>query len=303
MDGKEISNRFNYDKPGLSALIKWLPAGSHCVMEVTGPYYLKLAFRLYEHGFQVSVINPLVIRRFTQMRLKRTKTDKADARMIAAYGELENPGSWQPPAQYMVTLQHLDAMVEMLDKHRTALSNQLEAFSAGGMMEKDVKAILTHNIRQLDTQISKLEKRIDQIIASFHGKMLRRLTTIPGIGKKTATALIVSTGGFTRFRSSKQISAYVGLSPRIYQSGKSIKGKAGICKMGMSRIRAKLYLCSWSAKRYNKACKEMYERLIAKGKAKMVALIAIANKLIKQAFAIATKGTAYEPDYVKKICF
>lgn len=73
--------------------------------------------------------------------------------------------------------------------------------------------------------------------------------------------------------------------------------------MGMSKIRAMLYICSWSAKRYNKACKELYDRLIAKGKAKKLALIAVANKLLKQAFAIATKQTNYNENYSKYICF
>ncbi len=73
--------------------------------------------------------------------------------------------------------------------------------------------------------------------------------------------------------------------------------------MGMSRVRAMLYICSWSAKRYNKACRELYDRLIAKGKAKKQALIAVANKLLKQAFAIATQKTKYNENYSNIICF
>jgi transposase len=70
--------------------------------------------------------------------------------------------------------------------------------------------------------------------------------------------------------------------------------QAKITKMGAGGIRAILYLCSWSAIKYNKACKELYERLLEKGKPKMVALIAVVNKLIRQAFAIATKGVLYK---------
>ncbi len=64
-----------------------------------------------------------------------------------------------------------------------------------------------------------------------------------------------------------------------------------------------LYICSWSAKRCNKACRELYERLIAKGKAKKLALIAVANKLLKQAFAIAKQQTKYQENYLNIICF
>jgi len=103
---KERVQKFVYDKEGLVALGKMLPSGTHCIMEATGPYYLKLAFYLHGQGFTVSVVNPLVIRRFSQMRLLRAKTDKADARMIAAYGKVEQPDAWQPPAGYVIKLQH-----------------------------------------------------------------------------------------------------------------------------------------------------------------------------------------------------
>ena len=131
--------------------------------------------------------------------------------------------------------------------------------------------------------------------------MMSNLTSIPGLGKKTATVLIILTGGFKKFDSARQLSAYVGLAPRIFHSGSSIKARSRICKMGMSRIRALLYLCAWSAKRYNKACRELYERLIAKGKAKKLALIAVANKLLKQAFAIAKSKQSYSSTYSKNI--
>jgi hypothetical protein len=73
--------------------------------------------------------------------------------------------------------------------------------------------------------------------------------------------------------------------------------------MGMSRIRALLYVCAWSAKRCNRACRDLYERLLAKGKAKKLALIAVVNKLIKQAFAVATQQTIYNKNYQNIFAF
>ena len=63
----------------------------------------------------------------------------------------------------------------------------------------------------------------------------------------------------------------------------------------MSKIRAMLYVCAWQAKKYNQACKDLYERLVENGKSKKLALIAVVNKLLKQAFAIATKKEYYSP--------
>ncbi len=139
-----------------------------------------------------------------------------------------------------------------------------------------------------------MEYEIEQIIEKEHNAMMKNLTSIPGVGKKTAVALIVATGGFTRFDSHKKLSAYLGLCPRIYESGTSVKGRSRTCKLGMSRVRVMLYMCTWSAIKSNVACKQLYDRLVEKGKAKMLALIAVANKLLRQAFAIAKNGVQYQ---------
>lgn len=285
--------RFTNDEKGFSEFFKILPSQVHCVMEATGGYYLPLACWLHKNSIKVSVVNPLVIRRYAQMQLRRVKTDKADAGLIAAYALSQQPQQWSPPAKYLVKLQQLDAMKQRVVRELTALTNQLEAFSATGMMDKETKVFLKKMIVQQQKNLQELERRTEQIIEEHHQHMLKNLVSIPGIAKKTATVLITITGGFTRFQNYKQLCAYIGMSPRIYESGTSVKGKAKICKLGMGRIRALLYVCAWSAKRYNKACKELYERLLAKGKAKKMALVAVANKLLRQAFAIATQNKPY----------
>ena len=70
------------------------------------------------------------------------------------------------------------------------------------------------------------------------------IQSIPGIGPKTAMALIILTNNFENFENYKQLIAYIGFSPRIYQSGTSVNGKGHICKMGNAQIRKMLYLCS-----------------------------------------------------------
>lgn len=301
-DGRELIRKFDYDSSGLRSLIKWLPQATHCVMEVTGPYYLKLACYLHDHKFKVSVVNPLVIKRFSQMRLVRTKTDKADARMIASYGLTQQPPTWEPPQAYMIKQQQLEALLQQIQKQRTTLLCQKEAFSAAGKMDKEVQKILLRSLAMADKQIKTITVKMEELIMEHYGDILKRLTTIPGIGMKTAIVLTVLTNGYKKFSNYKQLSAYIGLCPRIYQSGSSIKGKARICKMGASRIRAYLYVCAWSAISCNKACKDLYERLVAKGKAKRLALIAVANKLLKQLFAIAKSNETYNPEYTKNIC-
>jgi transposase len=305
----EVEGRYRYwklsnDRDGFKQLLQLIKGGEYwCVMEASGPYYLKLACYLNAQEISLSVVNPLVIRRFCQMRLVKAKTDKKDASMIAEYGKTEKPKKWKEQEGYMLELRQLQAYLEQLDKSRTGYIRQMEAFVQSPVLSKKVKAGLTKMIKGAEGEIKRIEQEMQSIIERYHQDMYSRVKSIPGIGKKTSMLLVVITSGFTMFENAKQLSSYVGLSPRIFESGTSVKGKVKICKMGMSRIRAMLYLCSWSAIKCNKACKELYTRLVDKGKPKMVALIAVANKLIKQSFAIATTGSVYQENYLPKACF
>jgi transposase len=298
-----LSQRYNNEMEGFKQLIRDLPSGAHCVMEATGPYYLRLATWLFANGVKVSVVNPLVIKRFSQMRLLRAKTDRADAKMIAAYGKAEEPTIWKPSQDWVMELQQLEAVLEQYDRQRTALLNQTEAFTQSGAGSGKALKLVKQSLRHLDKQTACAEKLMEQLIDEQHHDLLKRLSTIPGIGNKTAIMLIVITDGFSKFSNAKQISSYIGLCPRIVESGTSVKGKSKICKLGMSRIRRLLYLCSWSAIKCNLRCKQMYHRLIEKGKPRMIALIAVANKLLKQAFAIAKNNTIYQENFQSNTCF
>jgi transposase len=264
-----------------------------CVMEASGPYYLKLATFLFSKKISVCVINPLVIKRFSQMRMSRTKTDKKDAVIIAEYGNSQTPNLWQPEADYVLEIKQMQAYVEQMNKSRTGFIRQREAFKQNPVESLVLKESLEKMILSLEIEIALLENKMIAIIKDHHNELFQQLKSIPGIGRKTAMLLIVISGGFTKFDNARQLSSYVGISPRIFESGTSVKGKSKICKMGMSRIRAMLYVCSWSAKKCNNACKELYDRLVEKGKAKKIALIAVANKLLKQAFALASKNEYY----------
>jgi transposase len=288
------SDRFANQASGFAALLAALPADAHCVMEATGPYYLQLATYLHQRGIAVSVVNPLVIKRFSQMKLSRAKTDKADARLIAAYGQLHQPAPWQPPVAFIQEVQQESSLLEQLLKQRTALGNHRHALLQHPHISEQALKTLTQLLDQLDEQIQELEKSIENKSKTHRSELLKVLLSIPGIGLKTAIQLLVITQGFERFDNSKQLSAYIGLAPRLYQSGSSVKGKVHISKLGMAQMRKLLYLCAWSASRCNLACQQLYDRLLAKGKAKKLALIAVANKLLKQAFAIATSRQPYQ---------
>jgi len=295
-DKKWFNQQLDYDKDGLNQLIKIIPSNSICVMEATGPYYIKLANFLYSKGFKVSVVNPLVIRRYSQMLLKRTKTDKADAQLIAMYGRDQIPDFWKPNSENIQRIRQINSVLESLIKERTSWINRIEAAKQDDNFDESSLKIMKQMVCLINRRIQKLEAELDKIIDTDFMQENDILRSIPGIGRKTSIMLLAITGGFTKFENYKQFSSYVGLCPRIFQSGTSVRGKARICKIGISRVRQLLYLCALTARKFNKACKELYNRLIEKGKPKKLALIAVANKLIRQAFGCVRNMTFYNAE-------
>lgn len=119
------------------------------------------------------------------------------------------------------------------------------------------------------------------------------LTSIKGIGVTLAAALIVATGGFTYFDNAKQLTRYLGLSPIYQQFGTSVNVKGHINQNGDSNLRSQLYVAAFSSLRCNAECKACFDRLRSNGKPGKVAVVAVANKLIRQAFAVVTQGKPY----------
>ena len=113
--------------------------------------------------------------------------------------------------------------------------------------------------------------------------------------------LLVLTNGFTSFEDASQLCCYAGITPTIRASGSSVRGKSRISKMGNPKLINLLFMCSFTACKHHKACRDIYERIIAKGKSKKLALIAVCNKLLKQAFAVTTSGLPYDENYTSKL--
>lgn len=289
--------KYANDKAGFDKLYPLIEESELIVMEASGPYYVPLAYYLSEKGLAVAVVNPLVIKRYCQMKLVRAKTDKKDSVMIARYGESERPELWKPSSASIIKTQQLETYLDGLKKRRTMVMNQLHSFKHTGMLDKELEKELEDEIADYDARITKKEKEIKEQLEKENKKLIENLQTIPGIGPRTASLLTITTNGFKDFENYKQLISYYGVAPRVYESGTSVKGRSSICKVGMGSVRKTLYMAAKSAILYNKGCNELYSRLRAKGKAYRVAMIAVINKLIKQAFAIAKSGIQYNEDY------
>ena len=142
-----------------------------------------------------------------------------------------------------------------------------------------------------------MEVALENNVKTAHQESLTLLKTIPGIGPKTAMMLLVFTDGFSRFETSKELCGYAGITPVIRESGSSARGRPRISKVGYVKLRNLLFLCSFNACKYNKSCKALYDRIVAKGKSKKLALIAVCNKLLKQDFSIVKNRIPYDDNF------
>jgi transposase len=292
--GKHV--QYSNNAKGFSKFYKIIPKGSLCVMEVTGIYHLNLAKFLYSKGVKVSVVNPLRIKRFSQMNLRRNKTDKADAQAISLYAQTQQVELWEPAP--LVIEQSKDAyqIMEQYIEFRAGLKNKLDALKSKKAPKILIESVISQ-IGSISNSIDELQAELDKLITDYNSVMLSNITSVVGIGQRTAALLIVATEGFKNFDNAKQLCSYFGLAPTETSSGTSINGKRKISKMGNPLVRKKLYMCSLQASRYNKTCMDLYQRLLAKGKPKKQALIAVANKLLKIVFAIAKSGLPYDREY------
>ena len=278
--GGEIRT-FNNTTTGIKQFIGALPKdGSiHCVMEATGNYSALLLYMLNVAGITVSMENPLKVKNFAKAMLSTIKTDKSDARLITLYGEKMNPRPFKVQGEAILRLRQKRTVIRQLTKQITAMSNLRGSLACLPVPDKGA----THTV---DETIKFLEKKRD------------RLQSIKGIGITLATALIITTGGFTYFQNAKQVSRYLGICPTYEQSGTSVNIRGHINRNGDAYTRGLLYVAAWTASRFNTKCGETYTRLRQNGKPGKLAMIAVANKLVRQAFAVVTHDKEYVDGFV-----
>jgi len=287
-------HQFKNDKSGYKLFSKLLKENPHCIMEATGYYHFPLACYLMDNNIAVTVENPLKIKRFVQMKLSKIKTDKADSKFIWEYAQTNDLKLWKVPN---MEAKQLLSLVDTYQKQSTQIKNKIHGEGAMGSPSRLVIQSLKRSLKTIQKEIEKVEGALEEIIKVEDSDALARLQTIPGLGKKTALMLIVLTDGFRDFETSGQLCSFAGLTPITKTSGSSIRGRERISKMSNPKLRNLLFMCSFNACKCNSECKKLYDRIVAKGKSKKLALIAVCNKLLKQAFGIMKSGLCYDPNF------
>ena len=249
-------HQFKNDEKGFKSFEKHLPKGVLVVMEATGYYHYRLAQFLHKKGVGVSVVNPLSVKRFIQMKLAKIKTDKSDAKAICEYGQMNTLSMYNALTEVQSECLQLFRLLDIYLKQQTATKNKMHGEEALGIPSRFVYRSLKRNLKHLKHEIDMLESRLLELVKQDQQHQLTLLKSIPGMGVKTALFLIVVTDGFTKFESAKQLCSYVGITPTIRESGSSVKGRSRISKVGNKKLRNLLFLCAFSACKHNKACRE-----------------------------------------------
>ena len=281
---------------GIRSLINQLPDQAHCVLEATGSYSVLATYMLTQAGITSSVINPKQSHHFAKMHLSVTKTDPRDAILLSEYGRVIQPTVYQMSSDSLMLLRQKRTLLRQYQKQRVVLLNLLESFQPLPLKDLTVQQSLQQMITHFQSAIAQLKAEINQVCQADFTDQYKRLQSIKGISHAVATALIETTNGFRDFDSAKALAKFIGVAPVIYQSGK-VGITKGINRSGDAHLRSQLYMASLSAIRYNKPCRACYQRLKAAGKVTNVALMAVVNKLLRQAFAVVKFDEDFNPDY------
>ncbi|MBN2862543.1 MAG: IS110 family transposase, partial [Bacteroidales bacterium] len=255
-------------------------------MEATGIYHLKMAVYFHERGYSVSVLNPLIMKRYTEMKMLRAKTDSVDARAIAEYGYTESPCYFNPKKGQNERITQLLKLIDGLHRTKSEIRNRFHALKRVPGADETALLICEELETCINAEIRQAEQKINQILKEYYSDDNKRLREIPGVGERLSSLVIGFFGKFENFDNAKQVSSFIGLNPSPRQSGISLNGRGIISKKGNRYIRKIFYMAALSASKHNSACKAQYERLLENGKSKRVALIAVANKLARQIFAV-----------------
>ncbi|WP_119072579.1 IS110 family transposase [Aggregatilinea lenta] len=297
--GKKAEVRqYANDAAGVKALATWLKQRrareAHVCLEATGTYGDAVALALYQAGYRVSVVNPARIKAYGQSQLKRNKTDRLDAALIADFCRTQQPELWTPPDPVWLELRAMARHLVDLKSMRQQEKNRL-----GVETSTKVQEVLEAHITFIDHQIEDLEQDIQRFIDQHPDLKRDRelLVSIPGLSDLSASLLLAEVPDLRAFGSARQLVAFAGLNPQQRTSGSSVRGQTPLSKMGSPTLRRVLYMPALAAQRFNPILAPWAAQLKARGKSKMETLGAVMRKLLVLAYGVLKSGQPFDPAF------
>lgn len=300
-----ISQTFSNDEKGIKKMISFL--GQHAfvkqkiVIESTGRYHLLLSIMLAESGLQVSVINPLKLKKYQTASIRKVKTDKADAKLLAEVAFLEKDLPVFKSSRKEIVLRQKISLMKSLEKitqrFEASASNYCKSVQNLGEEISVAENDLLKSIKEIKKKKSLLEKEIIKLVKTDKKseKKVEILTSIPGVSEFLAA--IISHFYFHEIGDNpKSWVAYVGMEVSVRESG-NWKGKGRISKRGNKYVRKRLFGGAWGAVMNNECFKKYYYYLKEAGRSHIEALNIIARKLIRISFALLKNNKTFDSKY------
>jgi transposase len=283
-----------------------LPAGPaasvHLTLEPTGGYELGLAGFALAQGWRVSLPNPRHVRDFAKGLGQRAKTDKQDALLLARYGAERQPPPWAPLPLAVSALESLLQRRGELEQMLRQERSRQQGLAARPGVAPRVLPNVEQVIEALETALEQVEAAVQEHLQQQPelAEQARQLRAVPGVGAQSVLPLLVLlhrwhalTGGAG---TAKKLTAYAGLDPLTHQSGTSVRGRETISRMGDRQMRARLYMCALGGVKGKNALREYYQRLVGRGKAKKVALVAASRKILIWAWAVFRDHVSFQAE-------
>jgi transposase len=291
---------FANTKRGHQQLISFLQrcgAAVQVCLEPTSTYHLALCYALHEApGCTVYVADPKAVRDFALSRIKRAKTDRCDARELADYLRLLEPTPWQPPRPVVLHLRCLARRAADVTQRCTALKNQRHA-AAHGLAPKTVLRDLQRELRDQGQRLRRLRGEMRVLVRSdaLLEQRYQLLLSVVGIGEVVALKLLAELSMLPEGLSKRQWIAAAGLDPQPRESGKMLHPPRRLSKRGNARLRYDLFIPALVATRYCPAVQQYYEKLLARGCAKLAALCAVMRKLLQAIWGMFQTNMSFDP--------
>jgi transposase len=280
-DGQCQEREFANDADGHREVLKWLGRAARVCIEATGVYHLQLAQALRAGAVEVMVVNPRVAKDFGKALSNRSKTDKVDAATLLEYVRRMEFTPWVAPSAAVQELRELGRRLTELVHTSVEEKNRLHA-KAAAALSRVVMSDIEEHLKQLKVRIKAIEGAALKVIGGDDDLRAQYeiLMAATGIGARSAILLLTELAVLDPTMTVRQLVAYAGLDPRVYESGTSVHQPARISKVGNARLRATLYMTALSAIRHDRGARLFFARLVARGKKKMQAIVAVMRKML-----------------------
>jgi len=284
-----VTNDHNGIKDAIAQIRKHHP--SRIIIEATGRLEHEFIMACSKAKLPFAVANPAHIKKFAGAIGRLAKTDKLDAQLIAHYGEVIKPSFSQIKPETMRLMSDLLSRRRQLITLQTMEKNRLQ------IMPKEITGLIKPILTSIKKQIAKVDEKLLKLIQTSDEYKTKNdiIQSMPGVGNVVAISLL-SNMPELGFLTNKQAAALVGVAPvnresGIYQGQRRIKG-------GRHQIRTVMFMAMMSAMQCNPVFKSTYQRLVAAGKPKKVAIIACVRKMIVILNSMVRDGTKWDPEMV-----